>query len=59
METDGPFGILKLFIILINVLYHEITKKKKINTMGVEHSNTYEIRNRNYSTILVTTRPFS
>jgi hypothetical protein len=29
METDGPFGILKLFIILINVLYHEITKKKK------------------------------
>ena len=45
METDGSFGILKLFIILINVLYHEI-KKNKINTMGVEHSNTYEIRSQ-------------
>ena len=34
METDGSFGILKLFIILINVLYHEIKKKQNKHNGG-------------------------
>ena len=42
METDDPFGIFKLFLILINVVYHEI----KIIISRMDHSNTHAKRNQ-------------